>query len=150
MPRHRERFAFVAAGVAIALTIAGAAVAALAGHAAAGTTTIKVTEREYHISLSTTSVSAGTITFSIHNAGKLTHNFNVSGGGGTAAHVIGIKPGTTRTLKAKFSGGTVRVWCSVPGHAALGMKTSLKVKAAAGASTGATGGTTTGGGNAWG
>jgi uncharacterized cupredoxin-like copper-binding protein len=144
MRRNRQTLAFVTAGVAVALTVAGAAVAALNGHAASAATTVKVTEREYHIALSTTTPPAGTITFKIHNAGHITHQFDVSGGGlKSVARAGAIKPGTTRTFTLKLSGGTVKVWCPLPGHAALGMKATLKVKGSTGATTGGTGGTST-------
>jgi uncharacterized cupredoxin-like copper-binding protein len=136
MQRKRQSLALVAAGIAVALAVAGAAVAALQGHAATAATTIKVTEREYHIALSTTTPAAGTITFKIHNAGHLTHQFDVSGGGLSAIAKAGaIKPGATKSFTVKLAGGTVKVWCPIPGHAALGMKATLKVKGGTGAST---------------
>ncbi len=143
MKNNRPRIALVAAGTAATLALAGAAVAAMQGHTAQAGTTVKVTEREYHITLSTVTLSSGTVTFSIHNAGHLVHQFDVSGGGVKLARAGSIKPGATRTLTVKLGGGTVSVWCPVPGHAALGMKASLKVKGASGGS----GGTTT---RAWG
>ena len=144
MRKNRQTLAFVVAGVTVALTVAGAAVAALGGRAATAATTVKVTEREYHIALSTTTPPAGTIAFKIHNAGHLTHQFDVSGGGLKAVARAGsIAPGATRTLTVKLSGGTVKVWCPVPGHAALGMKATLRVKGSTGAATGGTGGTST-------
>ena len=150
MRKNRQTLAFVAAGIAVALTVAGAAVAALTGHAASAATTVRVTEREYHIALSTTTTPAGTITFRIHNAGHITHQFDVSGGGlKSVARAGSTKPGATRTFTLKLNGGTVKVWCPLPGHAALGMRATLKVK---GATTGATNPnpTTTSGGAAWG
>jgi plastocyanin len=144
MRGNRQTLAFVAAGVAVALTVAGAAVAALGGHAATAATTVKVTEREYHIALSTATPPAGRIAFRIHNAGHVTHQFDVSGGGLKAVARAGsIKPGATKTLTLTLSGGTVRVWCPVPGHAALGMKATLKVKGSTGTATGGSGGTST-------
>ncbi|HLY94411.1 MAG TPA: cupredoxin domain-containing protein [Gaiellaceae bacterium] len=132
----KRQTALVSAGLAVALALAGAAVAAFQGRAAATSTTIKVTEREYHIALSTTAPAAGTITFKIHNAGHVLHQLDVSGGGLKAIAKAGpIKPGATKSFTVKLAGGTVNVWCPVPGHAALGMKATLKVKGATGAST---------------
>lgn len=148
MRRRGQRVALVAAAAAVALALAGAAVAALHGHAG---TTVKVTEREYHITLSKASLAAGTVTFAIHNAGKLAHGLALAGAGLKTVKIAHIAPGATRTLTVKVAGGTLSLWCPVPGHAALGMKASLAVKGAAasgGASSGGT--TTTGGGNAWG
>lgn len=146
MGRNRHTLALVAAGISVALAVAGAAVAAMRGQAAASATTINVTEREYHITLSNMRPAAGTITFSIHNAGHITHQFDVSGGGlKSTAKAGSIAPGKTRTLTVKLSGGKVSVWCPLPGHAALGMKAALTVKGTAGASSGGSAGTTSGG-----
>ena len=136
MQKKRQTTAFVAAGIAVTLALAGGAAAALLGRTSASGTTIKVTEREYHIALSSTAPAAGTITFSIHNAGHIAHQFDVSGGGLKAVARAGaIKPGATKNFTVKLAGGTVKVWCPLPGHAALGMKATLKVKGAAGAPT---------------
>ena len=152
---RNKRTPFLAAGVAVALALAGAALAATVSHRSATTTTIKVTEREYHIALSATSAKAGSVTFVVHNAGKISHRLDLAGGGLSKTVALAtIKPGTTRKVTVKLSGGKVSLWCPVPGHAALGMKTSLKV---AGSSTapatgsGAYGTTDTStGGSAWG
>ena len=148
---RRQGFAFVAAGIAAALALAGAAMAALHGHAAAKGTVVKVTEREYHISLSRSAVPAGTVTFTVHNAGTIAHALDLSGAGLKLAKVSTIAPGKTRTVTVKVSGGKLKAWCPVPGHAAQGMRTTLSVKGAAGTSSGGsagtTGGTTTTGGS---
>jgi plastocyanin len=139
MHAHRQRMVFVAAGVALALAVAGAAAAAVAARGSTAKATIKVTEREYHIGLSATSVKAGSVTFVVHNAGKIVHKLDLAGGGLKATvKVPTIAPGTTRSVTVKLTGGKLSLWCPVPGHAALGMKTSLKVSGAAA------------GGSAWG
>lgn len=144
-----QRIAVAAAICAAVLAAAGAAFAALGGHGAAATT-VRVTEREYRITLSKTRLDAGKVVFRIHNAGKLSHAFAVSGGG--MMHVVRtalIAPGKTTTLDVTLAGGTVHVWCPVKGHAALGMRTTFTVVGAhAPAPTPAT--TTSGGGSAWG
>ena len=137
MHAGRQRLAFVAAGLAVALALAGAGLAAVAAGASAAKTTIKVTEREYRISLSTSSAKAGTVTFSVHNAGKIAHELDIAGGGLKSAARVGmVAPGKTRTVTLKLTGGTLSLWCPVPGHAALGMKTSLKVTGGTAATSG--------------
>jgi len=124
---HRQRTAIVAAGVAVALALAGAAVAVAAGGSAA-TATIKVTEREYHIGLSVKTGKAGKVTFVVRNAGKIVHKLDLAGAGlKTTVRVPSLAPGTTRRVTVTLKGGTLSLWCPVSGHAALGMKTSLKV-----------------------
>jgi uncharacterized cupredoxin-like copper-binding protein len=145
MHAHRQRTAFVALGVAVALALAGAAVAAVAAGGSAATATIKVTEREYHIGLSASSSKAGSVKFVVHNAGKIVHKLDIAGAGmKSTLKLPSIAPGATRTVTVKVTGGKLSLWCPVAGHAALGMKTSLKISGRAAGS----GGTSTG--SAWG
>jgi len=130
MRRNRHRLALLAALAAIALALAGAALAAVMSHnSASAATAINVTEREYKLTLSKKTASAGTVTFTVHNAGHVKHALAVSGGGLSGVkRTLTIAPGKTRTLTVKFArAGTVQVWCPMPGHAALGMKTFLKL-----------------------
>lgn len=132
MRRNRHTLALFAAAVAVALALAGAALAAVMSHgsaSASASTAIKVTEREYKLTLSRRTAAAGTVAFTVHNVGHVKHALAVSGGGLSGVKkTLAIAPGKTRTLIVKFTtGGTVQVWCPMPGHAALGMKTSLKV-----------------------
>jgi plastocyanin len=145
MRAHRQRTAFVALGVAVALALAGAAVAAVAAGSSAATVTIKVPERKYHIGLSASSTKAGSVTFVVHNAGAIAHKLDLAGAGlKSTVKLASIAPGATRRVTVKVTGGKLSLWCPVPGHAALGMKTSLKVSGTAAGS----GGTSTG--SAWG
>ena len=148
MHGRRQRTALVAAGVALALTLAGAAFAAVVARGSAAVTTVKVTESEYHIRLSAKSVKEGTVTFVVHNAGKLAHKLDLAGGGHGTVAVGTIAPGATRTKTVNLAGGTISLWCPIPGHAALGMRVSLQVAGAAAASSPGT--TTTTSETAWG
>jgi plastocyanin len=150
MRRNRHTIGVVAAAVAISLALAGAAVAAVMGHRAAHATKVAVTESEYKIAVAPASLKAGTYAFVVHNKGKLTHALDISGPGLTTVKVPAIAPGKTRTVTVKLDGGTFKLWCPIPGHAALGMTRSLTVTGAAPSSgAGGTGGTSTGG-EAWG
>jgi uncharacterized cupredoxin-like copper-binding protein len=125
---RRHRAALVSAGAAVALALAGAAMAAIAGGRATHKSAITITEREYHIALSTKTVPAGTVTFTVHNVGKLVHKLDIAGAGlKSTVRVPSIAPGRTRSVTVSLAGGTLSLWCPVPGHAALGMKASLKV-----------------------
>ena len=112
----------------LVLALAGAAFAAVAARGSSTASVLKVKETEYHLALSSTSLKAGTYTVSVHNAGKILHKLDLAGGGlKTTVRLPGIAPGATRSVTVKLTGGTLSLWCPVPGHAALGMKTSLKV-----------------------
>jgi VCBS repeat-containing protein len=115
----------------IVLALGAAAGAALVARGSTAATTIKVTEREYHIALSSTSAKAGTFTFRVHNAGRIVHKLDLAGAGlKSTVRVPSIAPGATRSVTVKLTGGKLSLWCPVPGHAALGMKTSFKVSGA--------------------
>lgn len=103
--------------------------AAVATSAAPASRTIDVTETEFKIALPTlTELKEGTYTFDVHNAGKIPHDLVISGG-----HVSGqdrtptIAPGKDATLKVTLGPGRYTLYCSIPGHRALGMQAELAV-----------------------
>ncbi|HEY8703585.1 MAG TPA: hypothetical protein VIL98_02435 [Gaiellaceae bacterium] len=120
----------IAVGVVVALALAGAAVGALAGRSSVRKTTVRVTEREYRISLSTKSLPAGPVLLVVHNAGRVAHRLSISGPGLSAATTPTIQPGATRSLRVTLGGGSFKLWCPLGSHAASGMKTSLSVRGA--------------------
>lgn len=138
---------------ALSVALAGAAAAGVVAHASAKTHVVKVTEREYHITLSQTKLAPGKVELMITNKGKLAHALAIAGPGiaGTKKTAM-IEPGKTAALSVTLRSGAYSLWCPVPGHASLGMKAALT---AAAGSTGGPAGTTptttgSGGGQAWG
>lgn len=85
-------------------------------------TTVTVTMKEFKFTLSKTSVKHGTVTFTLVNKGKLPHDFAIAGKKSKL-----IKPGKTGTLTATLKAGKIAYKCTVPGHAAAGMKGKLTV-----------------------
>ena len=93
--------------------------------ARASATAINVSGKEFSFKLSGKSVSRpGKVTFSFKNNGHMLHDFSINGhktpliGPGKAARL-------TVTFKKK---GSYRYLCTVPGHAAAGMKGVFKVR----------------------
>jgi uncharacterized cupredoxin-like copper-binding protein len=78
---------------------------------------------EYKFSGIPSSVKAGTVTFKVKNSGKIPHDFSI---GGKTTPII--KPGGSATLKVSLKKGKAAYKCTVPGHAAAGMKGTLTVK----------------------
>jgi plastocyanin len=123
----RKAFRVVPAALA-ALTLSAVAAPALAqaaavAHMATTATTVNVTASEYKFKLSKTSAKPGTVTFKITNKGAIAHTFQIN------KHTTAmIQPGKTKTLKVTFTkAGSYGYKCTVPGHAALGMKGTFKI-----------------------
>ena len=133
--------------VVAALLAMGAAGAALAGVVATGgtsTTRVTVTEQEYRLTLSRTHLAAGKYILVAVDRGKLAHSLEITGPGIKNRRIAGtIKPGATASLSVTLKTGSYSIWCPVAGHAALGMKTTLRVGAALGGTSTKSGGTTT-------
>ncbi|HEY8647682.1 MAG TPA: cupredoxin domain-containing protein [Gaiellaceae bacterium] len=127
-----------------ALAVAGAAVAGVVAHASVSKTTIRVTEREFKIGLSTTHALAGPVRFEIKNTGKYPHALAISGAGVNTKTKL-IQPGKSAVLLVTLKQGAYTLWCPVPGHAAQGMKAKVTTPGATvGAGTTTTTTTTTG------
>jgi uncharacterized cupredoxin-like copper-binding protein len=132
---RKSHIAALGAGFA---ALASALVLTAVAFPAVRTTTVTVTAgkpAEFKFTVSPKSVKHGAVTFKITNKGTLPHDFKIcsSSKGGTANSCKGtvtkmISPKTSATLKYTFkSSGKYEYMCTVPGHAAGGMKGILKV-----------------------
>ena len=102
-----------------------AAVLAAAGPA----TPVGLGMREYRYSVYRSSVHAGTVAFNMTNFGEDAHNLRLTGPGGYRSAVspdvaAGDRRRFTVTLRRA---GLYRLVCLKPGHAAKGMKATLRV-----------------------
>jgi uncharacterized cupredoxin-like copper-binding protein len=116
----------LAVALALALTIASVA-PTLAGSKTTSAivqaaTTITVTGKEFSFGLSKKSAKAGKIVFKFTNKGKIPHDFKIAR---KKTPLIG--PGKSATLTVNLKKGSYRYICTVPGHAAAGMKGTFKV-----------------------
>lgn len=109
----------LALGVALAALVAAAPVAA---RPAMATPTITVTMKEFKFTLSKTKVKHGTVTFKLVNKGHVMHDFAIAGKKSPK-----IKPGKTGKLTVTLKKGKIAYKCTLPGHAAAGMKGKLTV-----------------------
>lgn len=104
---------------------AGSAVADASVQAhAAGATAITVTATDYHFALTKQSLpKPGSATFKIVNKGKYPHDLKINGKTSKM-----LQPGQSTSLTVAFAkAGSYPYLCTVPGHAALGMKGTFKV-----------------------
>jgi uncharacterized cupredoxin-like copper-binding protein len=121
MSRIRLAFA-VAAVTSVALVSAAVAVARPAHRAASAATTVTVTMKEFKFILSKKSVPHGKVTFVLVNKGALAHDLAIAG---KKSALIGA--GKRGKLVVTLAKGNRPYKCTVPGHAAAGMKGVLKV-----------------------
>lgn len=110
----------LALGVALAALVAAAPVAARSSASAA--TTVNVTMKEFKFVLSKRTVPHGKVTFKLMNKGKVDHDFAIGG-----KKSVKIKPGKAGTLTVTLKAGNLAYKCTLPGHAAAGMKGKLRV-----------------------
>jgi uncharacterized cupredoxin-like copper-binding protein len=127
---------FVVGGIAL---VAGLALLLpAAASAARKATTVTVTAgkpSEFRFILSKKAFPHGTVTFKLTNGGTLPHDLKIcaSAQGGNANSCTGrgtkqLSPGQSATLVYTFkSKGVYEYLCTVPGHAAAGMKGTLRV-----------------------
>jgi uncharacterized cupredoxin-like copper-binding protein len=123
--RHviRPFIALVAAGgMALGLVQLASADVPQTAHAAA---TAQVKGREFRFTLSSKSVAKpGTVTFNFTNTGTVAHDFKI---GGKTTPLV--QPGHTAKLVVRFrKTGKFSYLCTVPGHAAAGMRGVFTVR----------------------
>lgn len=99
---------------------------------------------EMRIADSVSSVAAGKVTFSVTNAGMMTHEYVVlrtsqpaaslpmSGGRASEAGHVGetgdMAPGASKTFALNLRAGHYSIVCNLPGHFSAGMYTDLTVR----------------------
>jgi len=110
----------LALGVALAALVVAAPIAARPSAATA--TTVTVTMKEFKFVLSKKTVPHGTVTFKLVNKGKLKHDFKIAGKKSKL-----ISPSKSGKLIVTLKKGKLSYLCTVPGHAAAGMKGKLTV-----------------------
>ena len=116
----------IGAGIAVvfaAFAVAGPVLAAPSHARHAQGAAVKVTATEFKFALSPASAKAGSVTFTLVNKGHISHDFAIAG---KKTPVIG--PGKTATLTVTLKAGKYPYKCTVPGHAAAGMKGTFTVK----------------------
>ena len=116
-----KRMISLAAVFAVAATTVFAVVA-YAGSSNSTATSVKVTAKDnFRFTLSRTSAPHGKTSFVVTNKGRLKHDFAIAG---KKTKMLGHNQ--TATLTVSLSKGKHPYKCTVPGHAAAGMKGTFK------------------------
>ena len=113
-----------------ALVAAVALATAAARRAPGGPIAVTAKLSEWKVELSEATIAAGSVSFTITNAGSIPHAFEVEGQGIERETEL-IQPGSVTTLTLTLKAGTYEVYCPVgeDSHKKLGMETHLKVVA---------------------
>jgi uncharacterized cupredoxin-like copper-binding protein len=113
--------------VVAALAALVVAVSAFGGSARQTATTVTVTAgkpSEFRFTLSKRTVAKGLTTFKVTNRGTINHDFRIAG-----KKTASLAAGKTATLRVTFrKAGRFAYMCTLPGHAAGGMKGILTVR----------------------
>lgn len=90
--------------------------------ASAAKASVAVTAKEFKFTLRPTRAAHGSVAFHLTNRGKLGHNLQIAG------HKTRlVSPGGKATLTVTLKRGSYPYLCTVPGHAAQGMKGTFRV-----------------------
>ena len=126
------RFGMYAAAIAV-LAVALSWVLPAGAQTSATVVNVTAGKSGFSFALSKKTVPHGAITFKVTNAGGFPHSFKLcaSPKGGSANSCAGkgtaiIAPGATAALTATLAKGTYEYLCTIPGHAANGMKGILR------------------------
>ena len=121
---HRFSLTVRLMSVAALLAVLGIVAApAIGARSHANAAAVTVTATEFKFKLSRKTVPVGTVVFRVVNKGKIPHDFKING-----KKTSLVKPGKSAKLTVTFKAGKFKYLCTVPGHAALGMKGTLTVK----------------------
>jgi hypothetical protein len=117
---------------AVALLAPVCAVALSGGSApAAAPSRLLVSENEFHTVLSSPRIAPGRAIIQLFNRGEDDHDLRLrritNRSGAPTARWPLTHPGELSELSLRLRIGHYRLWCSLPGHRALGMRATLRV-----------------------
>jgi hypothetical protein len=90
---------------------------------------LQVIAREYSLTLSRTAVAAGTVSVELDNFGQDPHDLRVerTDAPSTGFSFTLAKPRTVSSQKLDLAAGDWKLYCTLPGHEALGMTAHITV-----------------------
>jgi plastocyanin len=139
---HRLAAGLSAAALALALTACGSSPSSYGGAAdgapasagspsappsSAAGVAVTATEADFSITLSSTSLPAGTHQVTVRNDGSATHALTIEGPGGIDVTSDTVQAGESTTLEVTLQPGVYEVYCPIGDHRAMGMDTTLTV-----------------------
>jgi hypothetical protein len=114
----------------LALAAAGGVFGSPATAAERPPSRLLVTAAEWSLILSQGKIDPGASIVQMYNRGEDPHNLRIQRrDGGPVRRIAEQEPEATGQLETRFrKGARYRLWCSLEGHEALGMKATLKVR----------------------
>ena len=105
------------------------AVALLAADAAAAAPARLLVEgREFNLTLSRVKLRHGTATVQLANRGQDPHDLAIHRVGGGTRRIGKTLPGEVGTWEGRLRHGRYKLFCTLEGHRALGMRATLRVR----------------------
>jgi uncharacterized cupredoxin-like copper-binding protein len=92
-----------------------------------GGETVAISETEYKIDPADPTVKAGSVTFDVTNDGATAHDLEIEGDG-VEEVTDTIEPGASDQLTVDLEPGTYEMYCTIGGHADLGMEGQVTVQ----------------------
>jgi plastocyanin len=101
-----------------------------AGGTPSGPAHLQVSAKEFSLTLSRPSTTAGRLMLELVNAGQDEHNLHIRpAAGGPDVGALGIVlPGHHSDVEFQLKPGTYTLYCAIPAHEELGMKATLTVQ----------------------
>jgi hypothetical protein len=93
--------------------------------------TLSVASKEFSLTLSRQLLTPGSETVQLNNRGEDPHNLVISpedGSSGPLATYPDVASLDSHTQQVELPAGRYKLWCSLPGHEALGMHATLRVE----------------------
>lgn len=88
---------------------------------------VMVEAREFSLGLSRTVLTAGPAIVQLAVRGEDGHDLAISGGG-SVRRIAETRPGRTADWRGTLKKGRYRLYCTLPGHQAAGMRATLRVR----------------------
>jgi iron uptake system component EfeO len=115
------------AGTVLALAACGGGSAEPAPATPVASGVVTVEAKEYAFTPSALSAPAGTVTFSVKNAGNEEHEFEIFKGETVVDEIEGLVPGLIKDLTVTLAPGDYTFFCKLNGHDQLGMKGTIAI-----------------------
>jgi uncharacterized cupredoxin-like copper-binding protein len=89
---------------------------------------VKVALTDFAITPAQVTLHGGEVVFQVANKGRTPHNLSLrDGSGAVVAHTRDLDPGQFTTMTLHLETETYSTFCSLPGHASLGMRGTVTV-----------------------